>query len=60
MVKIPYQIVVGSLMHVTVNTWLDIAYAISSIAQYLSNVGKKPLACSLKNNEMLETKEVSV
>ncbi len=41
MVNIPYQNVVGSLMHVMISTWLDIAYVISSVAQYLSNFGKK-------------------
>jgi hypothetical protein len=41
MVNIPYQNAIGSLMHVMVSTWLDIAYAISSVAQYLSNIGKK-------------------
>lgn len=41
MVNIPYQNAIDSLMHVIVNTWLDIAYAISLVAQYLSNIGKK-------------------
>jgi hypothetical protein len=41
MVNIPYQNAIDSLMHVIVNTWLDIAYAISLVAQYLSNIGEK-------------------
>lgn len=62
MVNIPHQNVIGNLMHVMVSTWLDIAYAISLVAQYLSNIGKK-IACNWKNNKILETnyeQEVSV
>ncbi len=46
MVNILYQNAIGSLMHVMINTWLDMAYAINSVAQYLSDIGKKTLACS--------------
>lgn len=55
MVNILYQNSIGSLMHVMVNTWLHMAYAINSVAQYLSNIGKKTLACNLENNKILET-----
>jgi hypothetical protein len=40
MVSVLYQNVVGSFMHVMISTWLDIAYAINSVVQYLSNIGK--------------------
>jgi hypothetical protein len=41
MVNIRYQNPIGSLMHVMISIWLDIAYVINSVVQYLLNVGKK-------------------
>ncbi len=41
MVNIHYQNVVDNLMHVMVNTRLDISYVVSLVAQYLSNLGEK-------------------
>ncbi len=41
MVNIHYQNAIDNLMHTMVNTRRDIAYVVSSIAQYLSNHGEK-------------------
>ena len=40
MSKIPYAVVIGSLMHAMVCTRLDIAHALGVVSRFLSNLGK--------------------
>ena len=41
MKTIPYREAVGSLMHVMVMTWPDIAFAVGQVAQYAQNPGQQ-------------------
>jgi len=41
MSKVPYSIVVGSLMYVMVCSRLDLSYAMSLVSRYMSNLGKE-------------------
>jgi len=40
MSQIPYASVVGSLMYAMVSTRPDLAYAVSTVSQFMSNLGK--------------------
>jgi hypothetical protein len=40
MKKVPYQEAIGSLMYTAVATRLDIAFAVSTLSQFLDNLGE--------------------
>ena len=40
MLMVPYESVVGSLMYIMVCTRPDLAYAMSKVSRYMSNLGK--------------------